>query len=245
MYTARSVHPSEIYFSQSNNWQLLIADDQIVICGSANLNDRSQLGDHDSEIAIIVRDNDTVESYMDGRQWRAGKFAASLRRQIFRKHLGLLRPQNMEHPDQNFEPIGVPNVYDWDSEEDRQVVDPLSEEFQNLWNWRAKKNTDAFGKVFHPVPSDEVQNWRQYDDYYSRFFGQEEGDKEKKKPSLYKIGHVVAENFSGGEQGVREVKEVLSTIRGTLVEMPLLFLKEEDIAKEGVGLNAFTEELYT
>ncbi len=42
-----------------------------------------------------------------------------------------------------------------------------------------------------------------------------------------------------------EVKEVLSTIRGTLVEMPLLFLKEEDIAKEGVGLNAFTEELYT
>jgi phospholipase D1/2 len=37
----------------------------------------------------------------------------------------------------------------------------------------------------------------------------------------------------------------LSTIKGTLVEMPLLFLKEEDIAKEGVGLNALTEELYT
>ncbi|KAF1967898.1 phospholipase D/nuclease [Bimuria novae-zelandiae CBS 107.79] len=225
--------------------KLLIADDQVVICGSANLNDRSQLGDHDSEIAIIVRDNDTVESYMDGRQWRASKFAASLRRQIFRKHLGLLKPQNMERPDQNFEPIGVPNAYDWGSEEDRQVVDPLSDEFQSLWNWRAKKNTDAFGKVFHPVPSDEARNWKQYEAYYSRFFGQEQGDKENKKPSLYKIGHVVAENFSQGEQGVREVKEVLSTIRGTLVEMPLLFLKEEDIAQEGVGLNAFTEELYT
>jgi phospholipase D1/2 len=37
----------------------------------------------------------------------------------------------------------------------------------------------------------------------------------------------------------------LSTIKGTLVEMPLLFLKEEDIAQEGVGLNALTEEIYT
>ncbi|KAF2182006.1 phospholipase D/nuclease [Zopfia rhizophila CBS 207.26] len=226
--------------------KLLIADDQIVICGSANLNDRSQLGDHDSEIAIIVQDPETVESYMDGRPWHAAKFASSLRRQIFRKHLGLLKPQVMDQPDQNFEPIGVPNSYDWGSAEDRQVVDPVSDEFQTLWNWRAKTNTDAFAKVFHPVPYDGVKTWKQYDDYYERFFHEEEKDKDKdKKPSQYKWGHVVAENFAPGEQGVREVKEVLSTIKGTLVEMPLLFLKEEDIAKEGLGLNAFTEEVYT
>ncbi|KAF1849313.1 phospholipase D/nuclease [Cucurbitaria berberidis CBS 394.84] len=225
--------------------KLLIADDQTVICGSANLNDRSQLGDHDSEIAVIIRDPDSIESYMDGRPWRASKFASSLRREIFRKHLGLLKPQDMEHPDPNYEPVGIPNVYDWGSNEDRQVADPLSDEFQNLWNWRANTNTQAFGKLFHPVPSDEVRNWKQYDEYYSRFFGQDEKAKENKKPSLYKWGHVVAENFSQGEQGVREVKEVLSTIKGTLVEMPLLFLKEEDIAQEGMGLNAITEELYT
>ena len=224
---------------------MLIADDQVVICGSANLNDRSQLGDHDSEIAIIIQDRETVDSYLDGRPWRASKFAASLRRQIFRKHLGLLKPQTIDSPDQNFEPIGVPNIYDWDSEEDRQVVDPLSDDFVQLWEWRAKTNTDAFGKVFHPVPYDGVRTWKQYDDYYERFFHQDEKDKDKKKPSLYKWGHVVAENFSQGEQGVREVKEVLSTIKGTLVEMPLLFLKDEDIAKEGLGLNAFTEEVYT
>ena len=52
---------------------------------------------------------------------------------------------------------------------------------------------------------------------------------------------MVAEDFSG----VGEVKELLSRVRGTLVEMPLLFLIKEDIAKEGVGLNAFTEEVYT
>jgi phospholipase D1/2 len=121
----------------------------------------------------------------------------------------------------------------------------LSDDFLNLWNWRAHTNTQAFGKVFHPVPTDEVKNWKQYDEYYSRFFGQDQKAKEEKPKSLYKWGHVVAENFSPGEQGVREVKEVLSTIKGTLVEMPLLFLKEEDIAQEGMGLNALTEELYT
>ncbi|KAF2199747.1 phospholipase D/nuclease [Delitschia confertaspora ATCC 74209] len=226
--------------------KLLIADDQIVICGSANLNDRSQLGDHDSEIAIIVQDPTPVESYMNGQPWRASRFAASLRRQIFRKHLGLLKHQVMDRPDENFEPIGVPNIYDWGSTEDRQVADPLSDEFQGMWNWRARTNTNAFAKVFHPVPYDGVRTWKQYDEYYERFFHQDEKDKDKtQKPSTYKWGHVVAESFSPGEQGVREVKEVLSTIKGTLVEMPLLFLKDEDIAKEGLGLNAFTEEVYT
>ena len=41
------------------------------------------------------------------------------------------------------------------------------------------------------------------------------------------------------------MKEMLSRVRGRLVEMPLLFLIKEDIAKEGVSLNAFTEEVYT
>ncbi|KAF2628526.1 phospholipase D/nuclease [Macroventuria anomochaeta] len=225
--------------------KLLIADDTTVICGSANLNDRSQLGDHDSEIAIIIRDPDMVDSTMDGRPCQVSRFASSLRREIFRKHLGLLKHQPIDAVDENWLPVTTPQIYDWGSEMDIQVADPLSDEFQNLWNWRANTNTQAFGKIFHPVPSDEVRNWKQYDDYYSRFFGQNEQDKENKKPSLYKWGHVVAENFSQGEQGVREVKEILSTIRGTLVEMPLLFLKEEDIAKEGVGLNALTEEIYT
>jgi phospholipase D1/2 len=221
--------------------KLLIADDQIVICGSANLNDRSQLGDHDSEIAIIIQDPDQVDSYMNGQPYRVSKFASSLRREIFRKHLGLIKPQDPERPDQNYEPVGVANIYDWGSEEDRVVADPLSDDFQNMWTWRARTNTEAFAKVFHPVPDDKVKNWKEYDEYYSRFFTPDAKDKANIKPSLYKWGHVVAENFAQGEQGVREVKEVLSTIKGTLVEMPLLFLKEEDIAKEGVGLNALTE----
>ncbi|KAL8815843.1 MAG: hypothetical protein Q9223_005063 [Gallowayella weberi] len=229
--------------------KVLIADDRIVICGSANLNDRSQNGDHDSEIAIIVEDSTPVDSYMDGRPWRATKFAATLRRQLFRKHLGLLPAQDPERPNANFEPIGDPNVYDFGSEEDGVVVDPLSDRFLNLWNDRAYQNTAAFGRAFHPVPHDDVRTWKDYDSFYESFFQKSEkgtdGKEVRKLPGKYQWGHVVAENFSAGQQGVGELKDLLSTIKGTLVEMPLLFLIKEDIAKEGVSLNAFTEEVYT
>ncbi|KAK4631613.1 Phospholipase D1 [Fulvia fulva] len=228
--------------------KLLIADDRIVICGSANMNDRSQLGYHDSEIAMIIEDPIKVQSTMADRPWEASLFAASLRRQIFRKHLGLLPVQDYQRPDQNFTPVGNPNVYDWGSREDAAVADPASRSFRDMWNTTARTNTEAFAKVFHPVPDDKVQNWKQYDEYYSRFFKAEDAKKEgqdQQRPSSWKWGHVVREEFSPGQQGVDEMKEILSRVKGNLVEMPLLFLKEEDIAKEGLGLNALTEEVYT
>jgi len=161
----------------------------VAIVGSANLNDRSQLGDHDSEIAVIVEDPTSVESYMNGQPYRAARFAATLRRQLFRKHLGLLKPQNMEHPDPNYAPVGLPNLYDFGSREDYAVVDPLSDDFLNLWNSRARTNTFAFGKIFHPVPHDDVRTWAEYEKYYEVFF--KEADEEvkgkagKKKPAKY------------------------------------------------------------
>jgi len=36
--------------------------------GSANLNDRSQKGDGDSEIALVVEDTEEIESYMNGER---------------------------------------------------------------------------------------------------------------------------------------------------------------------------------
>lgn len=229
--------------------KLLIADDRIVICGSANLNDRSQLGSHDSEIAVCIEDREEIDSYMAGQPWRATKFAASLRREIFRKHLGLLAPQDMQRPTNNFMPIGRPNDYDWGSREDALVTDPLCREFTDLWKGTAATNTAAFAKAFHPIPADNVRNWRQYDEFFERFFRPEEAAKKGQdtgRPSTWKYGHVVAEEFGGGgEQGLRELKECLGRIRGNLVEMPLLFLKEENIAKEGLTLNALTEVVYT
>lgn len=266
--------------------KLLIADDRIVICGSANLNDRSQLGDHDSEIAIIIDDPTPLPSFMNGVQYQASHFAATLRRQIFRKHLGLIPAQNLTNIDQNMEPVPEPNIYDFDSAEDRLVADPLGDQFWNWWNTTAKTNTEAFGKAFHPVPHDSVQNWKQYDEWWTKWFVPSKAEKlrvdklnkekqlaaatkmgvkketgkgetvkgenmaaegmpkvlvtDKKKPEgekpkpLIEWGHVVKAEFSEGAEGVGELKDLLSRIRGHLVEMPLDFLREEDIAKEGL-----------
>jgi phospholipase D1/2 len=42
-------------------------------------------GDGDSEIALVVEDDDQIPSYMDGRHYSAGRFAATLRRKLFRR----------------------------------------------------------------------------------------------------------------------------------------------------------------
>jgi len=52
--------------------------------GSANINDRSQKGDGDSEIALCVEDTDMIATTMDGKPYMASRFAATLRRKLFR-----------------------------------------------------------------------------------------------------------------------------------------------------------------
>ena len=158
---------SELYI----HTKLLIADDRVVICGSANLNDRSQLGYHDSEIAVVIEDPETVDTVMNNVPFVASRYAASLRRQLMRKHLGLLPAQDPAKPDANFMPINKDaNAYDWDSAADFLVRDPLSREFGNLWNSTAKGNTAVYAKAFHTVPADDVRNWKQYEDFFSKYF---------------------------------------------------------------------------
>lgn len=60
----------------------------MVICGSANINDRSMLGSRDSEIAVIIRDEEYVDGVMNGSSYKSGVFAGGLRRLLFREHLG-------------------------------------------------------------------------------------------------------------------------------------------------------------
>ncbi|RDH31172.1 hypothetical protein BDQ94DRAFT_160759 [Aspergillus welwitschiae] len=228
--------------------KVMIADDRVAIVGSANLNDRSQLGTHDSEIAIVIEDYTPVQSRMNGQPWTASRFATSLRRQLFRKHLGLLPPQDMERPDGNFEPVGVPNTTDFESPESQIVADPLADTLHSMWNTRARTNTEVFRKVFHSVPDDTVRNWATYKEFYGYYFHNADKQaygEDESRPARYKYGHVVRDDFPPGPEGVRQVKELLSQVKGTLVEMPLMFLIEEDVAKEGLTLNEITEPIYT
>ncbi|CCD23548.1 phospholipase D NDAI_0B05150 [Naumovozyma dairenensis CBS 421] len=68
--------------------KLLIVDDRSCIIGSANINERSQLGNRDSEVAAIVRDTDLIKTKMNGEDYYAGRFAWELRQRLMREHLG-------------------------------------------------------------------------------------------------------------------------------------------------------------
>ena len=55
--------------------KLMIIDDHMAICGSANINDRSLLGFRDSEVAIVINDNDLRRNPCEVR--RAGREESS------------------------------------------------------------------------------------------------------------------------------------------------------------------------
>lgn len=111
--------------------KLMIVDDRRVIIGSANWNDRSMLGDRDSEIAVLVEDNRFVESKMNGQFFLASKFAHSLRKNLFLEHLGL--PRSKRH----------------------EVQDPIcSAVYNDMIRDYASSNQHIFTSMFPLVPSD-------------------------------------------------------------------------------------------
>lgn len=121
--------------------KLLIADDRLVICGSANINDRSMLGKRDSEIAVIVEDVEFEPGVMAGAEYQCGKYAGSLRKHIFREHLGQLQ-------------IGVPQ------DQSTDVTDPVSKHFyRDVWQHTATRNTQIYEEVFRCIPTDSVTDF--------------------------------------------------------------------------------------
>ncbi|XP_068456617.1 phospholipase D2 [Clinocottus analis] len=116
----------------------LIADDRCYIIGSANINDRSMLGNRDSEMAVFVEDEDRVLSVMGGQEYQAGPLTLALRKECFSVLVGA---------------SSDPSV---------NVDDPISDEFFFLsWNASAKLNATIYDKVFKCLPHNAVHNMRQ------------------------------------------------------------------------------------
>ncbi|KAF7727305.1 hypothetical protein EC973_007821 [Apophysomyces ossiformis] len=201
--------------------------DRTVIMGSANLNDRSQCGDRDSEIALLVEDQDLIPSRMNGRYYEASRFAAKLRRQLWKEHLGLIPDRPTDEVTAAMLPLPVPQE-DEEDEDDEKVMDPLDDDTLAYWNEVAKTNTEAFRHVFHCVPDDTVTNWEEYKAFYP-------------DPNVVDIGHV-----HDPEMSVEEIRENLGLIRGHLVEFPYKFLENVDLAEESIPfISNLTQELYT
>lgn len=72
----------------------MIVDDRFALFGSANINDRSLLGDRDSELAILVSDEDTKRADINGvgSNQPVRVFAHELRKKIWKKLFGVGLP---------------------------------------------------------------------------------------------------------------------------------------------------------
>ncbi|XP_072761539.1 phospholipase D1 isoform X2 [Anoplolepis gracilipes] len=161
--------------------KLIIIDDNTVICGSANINDRSMVATRDSEIAVIIHDQEFEDGRMNDIPFLCGKFASSLRKQLFREHLGLLN-----------------------TTEDINIDDAIIKSFyKDIWCARSKQNTKIYEEVFQCIPTDKVVNFSMLKQY------QDEIPISLSDPLL--------------------AQEIAENIKGHLVDLPLHFLRNEDL----------------
>ena len=130
--------------------KLMIVDDRLAIIGSANINDRSMLGDRDSEVAVIIQDNEMMEGKMNEQPYQVGKFSHSLRCHLLKEHLGLL-------PEMLKTPLNI------------QVEDPLMTVLHATISELAVKNTLIFERVFYRriLPTNQVWNFEDLENWKS------------------------------------------------------------------------------
>ena len=101
-----------------------------------------------------MEDYDYIDSTMDGKPFKAGRHAATLRQLLWREHLGLLPAQNIDaSKDPNAQPPDVPND-PLEGPEYESVADPLGDEVWDLWTGNATRNTDMYRHLFRADPDD-------------------------------------------------------------------------------------------
>ena len=96
---------------------------------------------------------------MDGQPYKAGYHAATLRRLVWREHLGLLPAQKLDaSQDPNAQPPDVcPNDI-MEGPEYEFVADPLSDQVWDMWTGNATRNTDLFRHLFRADPDDNSKS---------------------------------------------------------------------------------------
>ncbi|CAF3676974.1 unnamed protein product [Rotaria sp. Silwood1] len=62
--------------------KLMIIDDRMAICGSTNINDRSLVGNRDSELCVVINDLEEEDGRFNGQPICVGKFCSSWRIQF-------------------------------------------------------------------------------------------------------------------------------------------------------------------
>jgi len=116
--------------------KLMIVDDQKMIIGSQNINDRSLLGSRDSEIGVtFLDDKEKIDVPFDSKKVTVSKFIHEYRLRLWNEHL---QPQSPS-----------------------EIVDPISS-YTLLWLRNGRKNTEIYDFVFPAKPQNTVKTTAAY-----------------------------------------------------------------------------------
>ncbi|NOV22292.1 phospholipase [Cupriavidus necator] len=189
--------------------KLLIADDRVVVLGSANINDRSQLGDRDSELAVVIHDDRALSVRVDGQLAQpVGTLAHSLRKALWKKHFGLMG---------NVAPateLGMSHVLDGPG-------DPITwQAIQKV----AQTNAEAYERAFPYVPRSKSHSsvWPTWDDSHGRLSGYMPFNER-----FWREARPRDESFTWDAKQI--LSEIMpSGVRGFIVSLPLMWTVGEN-----------------
>jgi phospholipase D1/2 len=119
--------------------KMMVVDDRYAIVGSANINDRSQLGDRDSELAVLVMDTEWAYEDVGAKDEPVTvtrKFARELRMGVWKKIFG-----------------SAADVLD------DAIKRPAAQESWTSIRRYASRNTEAYEAVFPHVPRNDAKIW--------------------------------------------------------------------------------------
>jgi phospholipase D1/2 len=137
--------------------KLLIVDDAVAIIGSANINDRSLMGNGDTELAAIVVDgSSTSRDAGQGIKVETRDFARNLRIKLWRKHLGM----EVEGDAHGVQHQGVPAGINLDQ--------PLSKATITAIKQLAKANASTYESVFTHTPRNSFKTLTEGRNLYPR-----------------------------------------------------------------------------
>ncbi|KAK3817024.1 MAG: hypothetical protein J3R72DRAFT_407278 [Linnemannia gamsii] len=193
--------------------KMMIVDDRVAIIGSANINERSMLGNRDSEIAAVVRDKDYIDSTMNGVPYKVSRFAHTLRMNLMTEHLGLSSGHDHGEtvsPHSSSPPFSV-----------LDFVDPVHPAFfEEIWKHYAQSNTHIFREMFKCIPDNTVKTWQQYTKFNAQSNVEDPRMKEErtlKDRAMNKIlGPTLAEHFTSAGDDSGEEDEDEETLHGTV-----------------------------
>lgn len=124
--------------------KLLIVDDRHVVLGSANINDRSQSGKRDSEIAVMLFENKAIRKPLAEATTHVNELARTLRINIWRKHFALDRKLDSSEKDNSIVMAAT--------EMEAVLELPAAEATVNAIQKLARRNAGIYVETFPHVP---------------------------------------------------------------------------------------------